>query len=94
MTLFLIGALALIVWVVSLYLRPFGPCPRCHGEGRIWRGTRTRPRPRPCPRCKGVKRRQRPGSRTVHQLARRVRKYRERQRRERERAATASTFEE
>lgn len=79
LTVFLLTCLALAAWVLSLYIKPFGPCPRCHGQGRIMRGTR----PATCPRCKGVKRRQRPGSRTVHQLARRVRKYRERQRRER-----------
>jgi hypothetical protein len=86
-TVFLIAALAFAGWVLSLYLRPFGPCPRCHGQGRIWRGSKTRPRPVPCPRCKGLKRRQRPGSRTVHQLARRVRKYRQRQR-----TVTTTTF--
>jgi DnaJ-class molecular chaperone len=52
-----------------LYLRPFGPCPKCKGRGNIQRGRR-----RPvCPRCKGLKRVQRPGSRTVHQFARRIR---------------------
>jgi DnaJ-class molecular chaperone len=94
MTLFLLVSLALTVWVASLYFRPFGPCPKCHGQGHIMRGTRRRPRPVTCPRCKGLRRRQRPGSRTVHQLARRVRKYRARQRRERERTATTTTFEE
>jgi DnaJ-class molecular chaperone len=52
-----------------LYLRPFGPCPKCKGRGNIQRGKR-----RPvCPRCKGRKRIQRRGSRAVHQLARRIR---------------------
>jgi DnaJ-class molecular chaperone len=60
---------ALAVWIGSLYVAPFGRCPRCHGAGNIQRGNR-----RPvCPRCKGRKRIQRTGSRTVHQLARRVR---------------------
>jgi DnaJ-class molecular chaperone len=52
-----------------LYLRPFGPCPRCKGRGNIQRGRR-----RPvCPRCHGARRIQRRGSRTIHQLARRIR---------------------
>jgi hypothetical protein len=61
---------ALAVWIGSLYAAPFGRCPRCKGTGHISRGNR-----RPvCPRCKGRKRIQRRGSRTVHQLARRVRR--------------------
>jgi DnaJ-class molecular chaperone len=52
-----------------LYLRPFGPCPKCKGAGHIQRGRR-----RPvCPRCKGQRRIQRRGSRTVHRLAFRIR---------------------
>jgi hypothetical protein len=35
---------------------------------------RLKPKPRTCPRCKGIGRRQRPGSKTVHRLARRVRR--------------------
>jgi hypothetical protein len=91
-TVFLLIVTGLILWAGLLYFAPFGPCPRCHGTGRVWRGTKTRPRPVTCPSCKGVKRRQRPGSKTAHQLARRVRKYRERQRRER--AATNTSFGE
>jgi DnaJ-class molecular chaperone len=53
-----------------LYLRPFGPCPKCKGTGHIKRGPRRRP---VCPRCKGRKRVQRPGSRTVHRAARKIR---------------------
>jgi hypothetical protein len=57
------------IWALRLYAAPFGRCPRCHGTGNIKRGNR-----RPvCPRCKGRKRIQRTGSRTLHQLARRVR---------------------
>ena len=82
MTVFLLIVLALFVWVLSLYLKPFGACPRCHGQGHIMAGTKKRPRPRTCPRCKGIRRRQRRGSRTVHQLARRVRRYRQRTARE------------
>jgi DnaJ-class molecular chaperone len=53
-----------------LYLRLFGACPKCKGTGHIKRGPRRRP---VCPRCKGLKHVQRPGSRTVHRLARRIR---------------------
>ena len=53
-----------------LYLAPFGICPKCKGTGHIKRGPRRRP---VCPRCKGRRRIQRPGSRTVHRLARRIR---------------------
>jgi DnaJ-class molecular chaperone len=62
------------VWVGFLYVAPFGPCWRCHGTGHIKRGPRRRP---VCPRCKGRKRVQYRGSRTVHQLARRVRQGRQ-----------------
>jgi DnaJ-class molecular chaperone len=55
--------------VGSLYLAPFGRCPRCKGTGHIKRGPRRRP---VCPRCKGRRRVQRTGSRTVHRAARRV----------------------
>jgi DnaJ-class molecular chaperone len=52
-----------------LYLRPFGPCPKCKGRGNIQRGRR-----RPvCPRCKGKRRIQRTGSRTIHRLAFKIR---------------------
>ena len=61
---------ALAVWGGSLYLRPFGRCPRCRGRGHIKRGPRRRP---VCPRCKGLRRVQRTGSRTIHRAARRIR---------------------
>jgi len=52
-----------------LYLRPFGPCPKCAGTGNIQRGRR-----RPvCPRCKGKRRVQRRGSHTIHRLAFKIR---------------------
>jgi DnaJ-class molecular chaperone len=52
-----------------VYLRPFGPCPKCKGRGNIQRGKR-----RPvCPRCKGKRRIQRIGSRTIHRLAFKIR---------------------
>jgi DnaJ-class molecular chaperone len=61
---------ALAVWVGSLYLRPFGRCGKCKGTGNIKRGKR---RVKVCPRCKGHRRVQRRGSRTVHRLARKIR---------------------
>ena len=65
-----LAVLAVIALRVGfLYLRPFGPCPKCKGRGNIQRGKR-----RPvCPRCKGQRRVQRTGSRTVHRAARRIR---------------------
>lgn len=68
------------VWAASLYVHPFGGCPRCHGRGHLMRGSGKRQRRISCPRCKGSRRRQRPGSRTIHQLARRIRAERDRQR--------------
>jgi DnaJ-class molecular chaperone len=64
--------LAAAVWVGSLCFRPFGPCPTCHGTGHVIRARGRRAKT--CPRCKGRRRIQRPGSRTVHRLARAVRK--------------------
>jgi hypothetical protein len=63
--------LALAAWVAFLYAWPFGPCPKCHGSGHIPRADGRRVIV--CPRCKGLKRVQRPGSRTVHRLARSLR---------------------
>jgi hypothetical protein len=60
---------ALAVWLGSLYLRPFGRCPKCKGTGHIKRGPRRRP---VCLRCKGRRRVQRRGSRTVHRAARKI----------------------
>jgi DnaJ-class molecular chaperone len=60
---------ALALWVGSLYVDPFGPCPKCKGTGNIKRGRR-----RPvCPSCKGRRRVQHRGSRTVHRLAFKIR---------------------
>jgi hypothetical protein len=87
---FLLIVTALIMWGGLLYFAPFGPCPRCHGTGRVWRGTRQKPRPIPCPSCKGIRRRQRPGSRTVHRIARRIRRELARQRKERDRIITTT----
>jgi hypothetical protein len=70
MTITAVILLAAAVWAASLYLRPFGRCPRCHGHGTIRRGKR---RVIVCPRCRGLKRHQRFGSRTVHRIARDLR---------------------
>lgn len=61
----------LALWAGSLYLRPFGPCPKCQGTGHVKRaGGR---RVKTCPRCKGRRRVQRPGSRAVHRIVRAIR---------------------
>ena len=58
-------------WIASLYVKPFGKCWRCGGKGNLHRkGSRRAP---VCPRCKGMKRGQRLGSRTVHRTVRMVR---------------------
>ena len=58
-------------WIGSLYVKPFGKCRRCGGKGNLHRkGSRRAP---VCPRCKGRKRGQRLGSRTVHRTVRMVR---------------------
>jgi hypothetical protein len=65
-------------WLLSLYVRPFGRCWRCGGRGNLHRkGSRRAP---VCPACKGMKRRQRFGSRTVHRTVRMVRAERQRTR--------------
>jgi DnaJ-class molecular chaperone len=76
--LILLVAAVLAAWVGFLYLRPFGPCPKCQGTGHIKKtrkGRHGRPvvKVKVCPRCKGLKRVQRRGSRTIHRLARRIR---------------------
>jgi hypothetical protein len=65
----LVILLAAAAWIGSLYLRPFGRCPRCHGRGTARKGRRVAV----CPSCHGRKRAQRLGSRAVHRLARAVR---------------------
>jgi hypothetical protein len=61
---FLIGAIGLGAWCVSLYAWPFGPCRWCGGTGRN-RGSNAR-RFGSCRRCDGRGRVQRLGSRTLH----------------------------
>ena len=58
-------------WLGSLYVKPFGRCWLCRGKGNLHR-KRSRRAP-VCPLCKGRKRRQRTGSRTVHRVVRMVR---------------------
>jgi hypothetical protein len=72
----LIAAAIAAAWLLSLYVRPFGRCWRCGGKGNLHRqGSRRAP---VCSLCKGVKRRQRTGSRTVHRVVRMVRAERQR----------------
>jgi hypothetical protein len=65
----LIGFAIAAAWIASLYVKPFGRCWRCRGKGNIRRGRRAPV----CPRCRGMKRGQRFGSRTVHRAVRMVR---------------------
>jgi hypothetical protein len=51
---------ALAVVILFLYVSPFAACRNCRGKR--------------CRRCKGLGRYQRRGSRTVHRLARAIRK--------------------
>ena len=69
-SLILAAIAALAVWVGSLYLAPFGRCGKCGGTGTIKSGKR---RVKVCPRCKGRRRVQRYGSRTVHRAAFKIR---------------------
>jgi hypothetical protein len=67
---FLILFAVAVAWVLSLLVKPFGRCWRCGGRGNLRRrGRRRAPK---CPLCKGAKRRQRLGSRTVHRIRRQV----------------------
>jgi DnaJ-class molecular chaperone len=74
-----LAALAVLaVWVGWLYLAPFGRCGKCSGTGTIKRtreGKRGRQlvKVKVCPRCKGRRRVQRRGSRTIHRLAFKIR---------------------
>lgn len=60
------GVVAL--WLASLYFKPFGRCWACWGRGVRVSGRRARK----CWLCKGLGRRQRTGSRTVHRMRRQV----------------------
>ena len=63
-TAFVWSVVTVAVWVVSLYLWPYGPCLRCGGDGRN-RGSKHK-RFGQCRRCKGAGKRVRIGARTVH----------------------------
>jgi hypothetical protein len=81
-------------WIVSLWLHPFGKCPRCRGRRVVIKGKRRAnakrpPKPVQCRVCKGIGRRQRPGSRTVHRTVRRIRRELDRQRKQRQAAAAS-----
>ena len=68
MTASLIAVGLVVLWLASLYFKPFGRCWRCWGKRVI----RRKRRPRKCWLCKGRGRRQRTGSRTVHRIRRQV----------------------
>ena len=70
MTTFLIIFALAVLWVGSLLVHPFGRCWLRLGKGNIRRKRRRRA-PK-CPLCKGLRRRQRLGSRTVHRIRRQV----------------------
>jgi hypothetical protein len=57
-----------LVWGGSLLVKPFGRCPLCWGRRVLVSGRRARR----CPACRGLGRRQRTGSRTVHRIRRQV----------------------
>jgi hypothetical protein len=87
---FLAGFAVLTVWVLSLYVHPFGKCPRCRGRRVVMRSSsgKRRRRPKRCWLCKGAGRRQRPGSKTVHRTIRRIRRELHRQRTARQHTAS------
>jgi hypothetical protein len=41
-TVILLALASSALWGVTLWLRPFGPCPKCKGTGNIQRGGRRR----------------------------------------------------
>jgi hypothetical protein len=98
---FLIGFAVLSVWLLSLWVHPFGKCPRCRGRRFVMRGSkrpasrgrRARRKPVQCKTCKGIGRRQRPGSRTLHRTIRKIRRELDRQRTARQHAATQGSEE-
>ncbi len=89
----LIGFALVAAWLLSLWVRPFGKCPRCRGRRVLIMARRGKPHPKRPPRpvtckaCKGIGRRQRPGSRTLHRTVRRIRRELDRQRKTRQAAA-------
>jgi hypothetical protein len=89
----LISLAILAVWLLSLWVHPFGKCHRCRGRRMVIKGKK-RPRPVQCRVCKGIGRRQRIGSRTLHRTVRRIRRELDRQRKARQSVAAAMTLEE
>jgi hypothetical protein len=67
---FLIVLAAAALWVLSLLVKPFGRCWLCRGGRVRVKGRKARK----CRACKGLGRRQRLGSRTVHRIRRQVAK--------------------
>lgn len=86
MNLILIGFAVLVLWVLSLAAHPFGKCLRCRGRRVVMSGTGRKRRSKRCWLCRGIGRRQRTGSRTVHRTIRKIRRELARQRVARQRA--------
>ena len=57
-----------VAWVLTLLVHPFGRCWLCRGGRVRVKGRKARR----CRACKGLGRRQRLGSRTVHRIRRQV----------------------
>lgn len=65
----ILAGLALVVlWILSLRIKPFGRCIACAGKGVRVKKRGRKSKARKCWLCKGKKRRQRLGSRTVHRV--------------------------
>ncbi len=76
----LIAFAIVVLWLLSLWVHPFGKCPRCRGRRSVIKGSKKRPRPVRCRVCKGIGRRQRTGSRALHRVVRHVERELARQR--------------
>jgi DnaJ-class molecular chaperone len=75
--LFLIALAVAAAYVISLWVWPFRPCPRCQGKGTN-RGSNRR-RFGNCRRCQGSKAVQRIGSKAVHRAVRSLIAYRDKE---------------
>jgi hypothetical protein len=64
----LMGFAVAAAWLLSVLVKPFGRCPLCWGRRVLVSGRRARR----CPACRGLGRRQRLGSKTVHRIRRQV----------------------
>jgi hypothetical protein len=67
----LVLAVLAVVWLVRLWLWPYGPCRRCGGDGRSIGSSKKRHGH--CGGCGGTGRRWRLGSKQVRKAARRLR---------------------